>query len=64
MITIVQGRYPKSYNNTAKYTHLQRLDTADTGDSSIQDTVCDASICQNFPGYHQYCIDGCVHNEK
>ena len=35
MITIVQGRYPKSYNNTAKYTHLQRLDTADTGDGSI-----------------------------
>ena len=53
----------KTDNNTAKHTHLQRLNTADRSDGSFQNGFCNFSVFQNLTCNGQHCVDCCIHNE-
>ena len=63
MKTVMKCRNPKAYDNTAKYTHLQRQNPAYRSNGSFQYICCNLPIYCDLVIYYQHTIDGYVHNE-
>ena len=64
IIAIVQHGYTDTNDNTAKYAHLQRHDTAACRNRTFEHARCNGTICQNFARQLQHSITGNVHDKE
>ena len=61
---VVKRRYAESHNNTAEHAHLQRLNSADAGNGTVQNVFCDCSVSQNISLKNKHGIHRYVHYKK
>ena len=60
---IMKTRHSKAYNNSSKYAHLKRLNTADGSNCSLKDRFCNLSIFKNQSVVDKHGVDCCIHNK-
>src|SRR5699024_2936150 len=61
---IVESCHSKPDYDTAKHTHLQRLDSADRRNCSSKHILRNGPIPKDIPLKHEHRIDGYMHNKK